>query len=70
MAKLKKGDKIQCFWLPHPRNRWKDQQWTDGEVLDRKGNRVKMSAKVHWGKYHHFWTEVGKIRAFMENKYT
>jgi len=70
MSQLKKGDKIYCFWLPHPKNVWKDQQWSDGEVLARTGNIIKILARVHWGEYHQFWVEINKIKPSMGEKYT
>ena len=67
---IKQGDKISYFWLPHPKKPWKDQQWNDGEVLDRNGKRIKISARVHWGKYHQFWVEVNKITFPFGEEYT
>lgn len=70
MPELKKDDKISCFWLPHPKKLGRTQQWTAGKVLDRKGQFVKLLAKVHWGIYHEFWVSVDKIKPFLEEKYT
>lgn len=70
MAKLQKGDNIGCFWLPHPKTLGRDQHWSNGKVLERKGEYVKMSAKVNWGRYHQFWVKVDSIRPFLKDKYT